>query len=191
LDEIQSKMYLISTNNKFNEHTNIDKEEFGVFLTYNLLENSAYNWKINMVYRESFFDAQENYKSYHQYDSFFHYKTKDIALSSLYSYFLSKNSFLFSSVGIMYSRANVAMSESVDDKFQDSYIDTNSRAFGGKIVMGYNYNYSDNLIFTLNIDAWRLKFDTLNVASRVGDTLSKGQLEEKSFSTYMGVSWLF
>jgi len=191
LNEIQSNMYIISSNNKFNERTNIDKEEFGLFLTYTLLSNSIFNWKINMVYRESLFDAQENYSTYHQYASFFHYKTEDIALSSFYSYFLTQKSFLFSSFGLMYSRVNIETSESVDGKFQDSYIDTNTKALGAKLGIGYNYNYSNNLTFTFNIDAWRLNFDTLDVASRVGDTLPKAKLKENSFSTYMGVSWLF
>ena len=48
-----------------------------------------------------------------------------------------------------------------------------------------------NLSLHLRTDAWKQKFDSLNVLSRVGDTLPSASLKEESYNTYFGVAWRF
>jgi len=191
IDEVQSNMYILSSSERLKNLTNIEKREFGVYTTYNLFQTRESSWKLNLIYRESAFEAQELLYGYHKYLSYFYYKTSDIALSFLYGYHFKKNHQLLGSAGLLYAYSSVKISESIDSKPQDSYIDTQTSAIGSKLMVGYSYHYSDKLIFNSRIDSWRFSFEKLQVDSRVGDILPKGSLEEKSFSTYVGFSLLF
>jgi len=191
IDEIESNMYILSSSERLKSLTNIEKHEFGIYTTYKLLQTRNSSWKLNLIYRESHFEAQDLLYGYHQYQSYFHYKTSDIGLSFLYAHHLTKNHQFFTSVGLLYAYSTVNISESIDGKLQDSYIHTKTSAIGNKLILGYSYHYSDKLTFNSRIDSWRFSFEKLKVDSRVGDILPKGTLEEKSFSTYVGFSLLF
>ena len=191
IDEIKSNMYILSSKERLHSYTNIEKDEFGIYTTYKLFQTRESSLKLNIIYRESSFEAEEKFSTYHNYESLFYYKTVDIGASFLYAYRFNKKHQLLGSVGVLFSRSIVNISESVDSKYQDSYIDTESSAIGSKLMIGYSYCYSDKLMFSGRVDGWKLSFDELNVNSRIGDRLPKGSLEERSFSTYIGFSLLF
>ena len=191
VDEIQSNIYLSSTQKRLGDRSNIDKNEFSFYLNYHFLREEKSSWSLNLIYRESIFDAKDSYDSFHHYSSYFYYKSKGLALSFVYANaFLEKNSY-FISAGVLYSQARVQVNESVDSIVQDAFIEENSHAMGLKVALGYNYNFSKNLIFNLRTDAWWLKFSKLNVNSKVGDTLPKARLKEESISSYLGFTWRF
>jgi hypothetical protein len=191
VDEIGSNMYFSTTQKSLGDRSNIDKNEFSLYLNYHFFQEEKSSCSLNLIYRESMFKARNSYQSFHYYSSYFHYKSKGLALSLVYTgRFLEKNSY-FLSTGMLYSQANVQVNERINNILQDAFIDEQSQAVGLKLALGYNYNFSENLILNLRIDTWWLNFSKLKVQSKVGDTLPSARLKEESSSSYLGFTWRF
>jgi len=191
LKELNSNMFVVTTQQKLGDQANIDKEEFGLYANYTLSQKENDAWRVNFIYRYSSLEAKDRYKEFNVYQSTFDYETQGVALSLVYAQTLNDKSSWFAQAGLLYSRAKVQLSESVNTQLQDSFVDDTAHALGGKVSLGYSYALSNQLFLTLRTDAWRLNFGELNVGSRVGDTLPKAKLKEQSFSTYTGLSWRF
>jgi opacity protein-like surface antigen len=182
VDEFNSNM------NNLKDNANIDRDEYAIYTNYTLKESEGYSWKINGVFRMSSLDASDSYRSYNLYSSQFRYNTQDLALSLGYSQDLDRDSLWFANGGILYSRAKVEMSESINSTPQDSFVDDSSSAIGIKLSLGYSYRVLPNLYLTLRGDFWQSDFNKLDVESRVGDTLPKASLGEKIYSIHTGVT---
>ena len=191
LKELNSNMFVVTTQQKLGDQADIDKEEFGVYANYTLSQKENDTWRVNFIYRYSSLEAKDSYKEFNIYQSTFDYDTQGVALSLVYAQTLNDKSSWFTQAGLLYSRAKVQLSESVNTQLQDSFVDDTAQALGGKVSLGYSYALSNQLFLILRTDAWRLNFGELNVGSRVGDTLPKAKLKEQSFSTYTGLSWRF
>lgn len=191
LKELNSNMFVVTTQEKLGDQADIDKKEFGLYVNYTVAQRKHDAWRVNFIYRNSSLEAKDSYKEFNVYQSTFDYATQGVALSLVYSQVLSDHSSWFAQAGLLYSRAKVQLSESVNTQLQDSFVDDNAQALGGKVSLGYSYALSNQLFLTLRTDAWRLNFGKLNVGSRVGDSLPKAKLKEQSFSTYTGLSWQF
>jgi len=191
IDELQSNMFVVTTQAALNDQAKIDKDEFAFYLQYTLEENEKESWGVNGIYRYASLDASDSYDSFFSYVSYFKYQTDGLALSLAYQRKVFETGIFFTNVGLLYSKAKVTMSESINGQSQDSFVEDSVYALGAKISMGYQYNYSKNLSFHLRTDAWKQKFDRLNVSSRVGDTLPSASLKEESYSTYIGMALRF
>ncbi|CAA6798853.1 MAG: Unknown protein [uncultured Sulfurovum sp.] len=191
VDEVQSNMYVVTTQSPLNDQARIDKEEFGLYVNYTLLENEKESWGLNGIYRYASLNASDTYDSFFHYVSYFKYQTDGLAFSLAYQRKVFEKGMLVANVGTLYSRAKVDMSESINGQFQDSFVDDSVNALGLKIALTYKYEYSKNLSLHLRTDAWKQKFDSLTVSSRVGDTLPSASLKEESYTTYVGVAWRF
>jgi hypothetical protein len=191
VDEVNSNMYVVTTHKQLTNQAQIDKKEFAFYTNYTLVQKENSSWRLNVIYRESKLDAKDSYSSFNDYQSYFSYDTKGLALSLVYADRLTEESSYFVSSGVLHSRANVKIDESVNRVNQDAFIDNHSSATGLKVALGYSYNFSKHLIFTIRSDAWRLNFSKLKVHSQVGDSLPKATLKEQSFSTYTGFTWRF
>jgi opacity protein-like surface antigen len=188
VNEFNTNMSVTSTDQSLGDRANIDREEYAIYSRYIIKESDSYSWKINGIFRISSLDATDSYRSYNLYSSQFRYNTQDLALSLGYSQNLDRDSLWFANGGILYSRAKVEMSESINSTPQDSFVDDSSSAIGIKLSLGYSYRVLPNLFLTLRGDFWQSDFDKLKVESRVGDTLPKASLEEKIYSIHTGVT---
>ncbi len=191
VNELNSNMYVVSTYEKLSNRADIDKKEFGFYLNHTLKEYADEVWKLNIIYRYSSLDAQDSYYSFYDYKSIFNYKTEGLALSLVYAKHLSQRHLWSAKAGLLYSKAEVQISERVNRNKQDSYIDDKRDAVGFKLGVGYHYEFSKNLFFTIRADAWKLYFGDLKVTSLVGDRLPSATLTEKLFTSYTGVTWRF
>jgi len=191
LNEISSNMYMVNTDKKLTNHAKIDKKEFALYTNYMLFQNEKSSFRVNVIYRESELDATDSYRSFNDYQSYFNYDTKGLALSFVYAKKLNKKNSCFISSALLYSKANITIDETVNQLKQDAFIEADSSATGVKIALGYSYILSNYLIFTLRSDVWWLNFSKLHVQSQVGDSLPKATLTEQSFSSYMGLTWRF
>lgn len=191
VDEVNSNMYVVTTHKQLTNQAKIDKKEFGFYTNYTLFQKEKRSWRLNVIYKESQLNAKDSYSSFNDYNSYFYYDTKGLALSLVYADKLNEESSYFISSGLLHSRAKVQISEAVNGVEQDAFIDNGSSATGVKVTLGYSYNISKNFIFTVRGDAWRLNFSKLKVHSHVGDSLPKATLKEQSFSTYTGLTWHF
>ncbi|CAA6812407.1 MAG: Unknown protein [uncultured Sulfurovum sp.] len=191
VDELQSNMYVVTNNSPLNDHANIDKNEFGVYVNYTLNQSDKESWKLNFIYRYASLDAMDSYRSFYDYGSKFKYETNGLALSLVYARAFNKQHSWFAQAGAVYSKARVDMAEYIDNNPQDSFVDDASSSLGAKFGMGYNYNVNKNLFINVRADAWRHDFDKLKVTSRVGDSLPKATLKEQSLTTYGGLTWRF
>jgi len=191
VNEIGSNTYFSSTQKSLGDKSTINKSEFSVYLNYHFFQEEKSSLSLNLIYRESMFEARDSYESFYYYRSYFYYKSKGLALSFVYANtFLEKNSY-FISTGVLYSQAKVQVNERVDNSLQDAFIDEKSHAIGLKLALGYNYNVSKNLILNLRTDMWWLNFSKLKVTSKVGDRLPTARLKEESINTYLGFTWRF
>jgi len=190
VDEFGSNMIINQTDRGLGDRAEIDREEYSIYSNYTLKESDSDAWRVNGVFRVSSLDAVDSYYSYNYYSSFFSYRSQDVALSLVYSQKKENNrdSSWFINGGVLYSKVQVEMQESINSKLQDSFVDDSSFAFGAKLSMGYNYRVFSNLFFTLRADYWQSDFKKLDVKSRVGDTLPRATLREKIYSIYMGVT---
>lgn len=191
VNELNSNMYVVSTYEKLSNRADIDKKEFGFYINYTVKEYADEVWKLNMIYRYSSLDAQDSYHSFYDYKSLFNYKTEGLALSLVYAKHLAQRHLWSAKVGLLYSHAEVQMSEMVNQNKQDSYIDDKRDAVGFKLGMGYHYEFFKNLFFTIRADGWILDFGDLKVTSLVGDRLPSARLKEQSFTSYTGFTWRF
>lgn len=191
VDEVQSNMYVVTIQAPLNNRAKIDKDEFALYANYTFLESENASWGLNTIYRYANLDASDAYSSFFNYVSYFNYQTDGLAFSLAYQRRVFEKGMFFTNVGVLYSKARVNMSESVNGQFQDSFIDNSVNALGAKVSMGYKYDYSDNFSLHLRTDAWKQKFNSLTVSSRVGDTLPSASLKEESYTTYFGVAWRF
>ena len=191
LKELNSNMFVVTTQQKLGDQAALNKEEFGLYANYTLIQKENNTWRVNFIYRYSSLEAKDRYKDFNIYQSSFDYETRGLALSLVYAQMLNDKSSWFAQTGLLYSRAKVKMSESVNSQLQDTFVDDNAQALGGKVSLGYSYALSKELFLTLRTDAWRLNFGELSVSSRVGDKLPNAKLQEASFSTYAGLSWRF
>ncbi|MCH9740548.1 MAG: hypothetical protein K0U38_06880 [Epsilonproteobacteria bacterium] len=191
LNEIKSNMYTTSTHKALGDHADIDKNEFALYGNYTLKEDEKSSWRINSIYRYASLNAKDSYLSYHSYESLFKYKTQGLALSVVYSQKLTQNALWSISTGLVYSQAQVKMSESVDSTPQDSYVDDQSQALGFKLGANYNHKILENLFFNLRTEWWQSNFGELEVDSRVGNKLPSASLKEQTLSVYSGVTWRF
>ena len=191
LKELNSNMFVVTTQQPLGDYADIDKHEFGFYVNYTLAQREYDAWRVNFIYRYSSLEAKESYKNFNIYQSSFDYETRGFALSLAYAQTLSTKSSWFVQAGVLYSQAEVEMTESVNAYLQDTFVDENTNALGGRVSLGYAYALSKGLFLTLRTDAWRLNFGELNVGSRVGDTLPKATLKEQTFTTYTGLSWRF
>ena len=189
LDERNSNMHLAESKKKLGNKAEIEKNEFALYGNYTFLESIESQWRLNLVYRKSFLYAENSYVSFHNYGSSFKYDTSGLAFSLVYGRIVNKKNNFFINGGVLYTEANIQIDESINNKIQDTSIDTKSHALGGKLALGYNYNISKNLIFNLRTDTWLLNFDKLIVKSKVGDQLPNASLKEQSFSSYIGITW--
>jgi len=191
LKELKSNMFVVTTQEKLADQANIDKEEFGVYVNHTLKQEVDETWSLNFIYRYATLEAQDSYKNFNTYATVFDYKTEGLALSLVYAKVLSDETSWFAQAGLVYSEASVKMSEFINAQSQDSFVDDDTRALGGKLSMGYTQAINKNLFLTVRADAWRLNFSKLKVDSQVGDVLPKASLREESYSTYMGMTWRF
>jgi len=191
VEALNSNMFVVTTAEKLGDHAKIDKNEFGVYLNYTLAENDKHRWSLNAIYRYSRLEAEDSYRSFLAYQSSFDYETQGLALSLGYLQRLSEQSSWFAQVGLLYSKANVKMAESVNGQLQDSFVDDTVNSIGKKVTLGYSYRLDSKFFLVLRADAWSVNFGALTVLSRVGDSLPKATLNEHSFTTYTGISWRF
>jgi len=191
IKELNSNMFVVTTQQKLGDYAHIDKEEFGLYTNYTLAQYQDAVWRVNFIYRYSGLEANDSYKDFYFYQSNFNYETQGVALSLVYVQSLSDKSSWFTQAGLLYSKAKVKMSESVNTYLQDTFVDDEAQALGGKFSLGYSYELTKELFLTLRMDAWKLKFGELTVISRVGDILPSAKLKEHSFTTYTGLSWRF
>jgi hypothetical protein len=191
LEELQSNMYVVTTQSPLNDTANIDKDEFAFYVNYTLFQSKRDVWKVNAIYRYATFDAIDTYSSFNHYSSKFDYQTDGLALSLVYVQTLQEDFFWFAHAGVVYSKADVQMSEYINANPQDSFIDESTYSLGTKFSMGTNYKVNANLFLNLRFDSWQHDFEKLAVSSRVGDTLPKATLKEQSFTTYGGFTWRF
>lgn len=136
-------------------------------------------------------NALDSYVSFLNYSSHFKYETHGLALSLAYQRKVFEKGVFFMNVGLLYAKANVEMSELINARLQDSFVEDTVNSLGSKISLGYQYEYTDNLALHLRVDAWRQAFDRLEVTSRVGDSLPSASLSEESYMTYLGLAWRF
>ena len=191
VNELKSNMYVVTTQSPLDDKANIDKDEFALYVNYRLKESADDVWKINLIYRYASLDSTDSYVSFYDYASHFKYQTDGLALSLVYSQMLNERDSWFINSGVVYSRAKVEMSETIDHNLQDSFVDDSTNSIGFKFSAGYNYKVTNRLFLNIRADAWRDNFNKLSVTSRVGDSLPKAELKEESFSTYTGVTWRF
>jgi len=191
IDEVTSNMYVINTKNRLTNHAQIDKKEFALYTNYMLFQKEQSSWRLNLIYQERELDAKDNYRSFNEYQSYFYYHTKGLALSLVYADKLNKKNSYFISSGLLHSRAEVKINETVNTLKQDAFIENDSSATGLKVAIGYNYSLSSHLLLSLRADAWWLNFSKLKVDSEVGDFLPKARLKEQTLSSYMGITWRF
>lgn len=191
LKELNSNMFVVTTQQKLDNQANIDKEEFGFYVNRTLSTYEDEVWSLNFIYRYARLDAEDSYRSFNTYASTFDYETQGLALSLVYAKVLSRERSWFAQAGLVYSQASVQMSEFINAQSQDSFVDDDATALGGKLSMGYIQAINEKLFLTLRTDAWRLNFSKLKVDSRVGDTLPKAKLKEQSFTSYAGLTWRF
>ena len=191
LNEIGSNMQVSTTKKSLNDISHMDKDEFALYTNYIFSHNKMSHWGVNLIYRQGTLKARDSYQSFYAYESRFKYQTEGIALSLLYTRTITQQSSWFLNVGVLYSRAEVSISEYVEHQAQDSFVEDSSRAVGTKLSMGYNHQLSNNLFFNIRMDGWRLNFGQLSVSSHIGDSLPKATLREESYSTYGGITWRF
>jgi len=191
LKELNSNMFVVTTQQKLGDQADIDKDEFGLYANYTVAQRENETWRVNFIYRYSSLEAKDSYTEFYVYKSRFDYETKGMALSLVYAQTLNDKSAWFAQAGLLYSRAKVKMSESVNAQLQDTFVDDKAKALGGKISVGYSYVLNKQLFLTFRTDAWRVNFGELEVSSRVGDSLPHAKLKEQSFTTYSGLSWRF
>ena len=191
VDEVQSNMVISSTQKALNNRATIHKRESAFYINRTLLQKEQRTLKLNLLYRQSSLEAEDIFVSFYHYNSHFNYTTKGVAFSLVYSDRINKRSFYFINLGMLYTKAKVEISESVESRLQDIYIDNRTDALGVKVAVGYSYTFSNSLIFNLRMDGWWLNFDRLKVESLVGDKLPKASLKEQSFTSYTGFSWRF
>ena len=191
VNELESNMFVVSTQSPLNNHARIEKNEFALYVNYALKENEIDAWKLNVIYRYAVLNALDSYVSFLNYSSHFKYETHGLALSLAYQRKVFEKGVLFGSIGLLYSRANVEMSESINARLQDSFIEDTVNSFSSKVSLGYQYEYRKNLALHVRVDAWGQKFDGLEVSSRVGDSLPSASLLEESYTTYLGLAWRF
>ncbi|CAA6813301.1 MAG: Unknown protein [uncultured Sulfurovum sp.] len=190
-DEIKSNMYVVTTQAPLNNWARIDKDEFALYANYILAEGDKSSWAVNSIYRYANLNASDAYDSFFNYISYFEYQTDGVALSLAYQRGMLEKGMLVSHIGLLYSKAEVSMSESINGHFQDSFVDDSVNALGFKASLAYNYAYSKNLSLHFRTDIWKQQFNSLAVKSRVGDTLPSASLKEQSYTTYFGVAWKF
>jgi len=191
LNELSSNMFVITTQKPLNDNAKIDKDEYGIYSNYVFSENSMHQWGVNFIYRYAQLKGKDSYETFLSYQSNLSYLTHGIALSLVYVQALSKKSSLVLKLGAVYSRAEVEMSESVNQQLQDSYVDDRVYALGTKMGLGYNYRLNKNFFLTSRIDGWKSNFASLSVQSRVGDSLPSASLREASLTSYTGLTWKF
>lgn len=191
LDEVQSNMYVVTTQAPLNNHARIDKDEFALYINYTLKETEETLWGLNSIYRYARLDASDAFNSFFNYVSYLKYQTDGLAFSLNYQRKVLEKGLFVTNLGVLYSRATVNMSESANGQFQDSFIEDSVNALGMKVSLAYKHEYSENLLFHIRTDAWRQNFDDLSVSSRVGDSLPKASLKEVSYTTYVGLAWRF
>jgi len=191
VDEVTSNMYVVNTDKKLTNQAQIDKKEFAFYINYTLVQKKQSSWRFNLIYKESLLDAKNSYHAFNDYQSYFYYQTKGLALSLVYADKLNKKHGYFISSGLLQSRVKVSISETVNTIKQDAFIESDSSAIGLKMAFGYNYILSSHLILSFRSDAWWLKFSKLKVNSEVGDSLPKATLKEQTIGSYMGLTWHF
>ena len=190
VDEVESNMFVTSTHQPLNNHATINKRESAFYINYTLSQQEQRSWRLNLLYRHSSLEAEDSFVSFYNYRSYFNYDTEGVALSLVYSHQIGEG-FYFLNTGVLYTQAEVKISDTIEERLQDVFVDDRNSAVGFKVAMGYSYNLTENLIFNLRADAWWLRFHSLKVASLVGDQLPKAELKEESFTTYTGFSWRF
>jgi len=191
LKELESNMFVVTSQSPLNNHAQIDKNEFGLYVNYTLQENSHDAWRLNAIYRYASLDAFDAYRSFLDYNSHFKYQTNGLAFSLQYQRKVFEKGLLFANAGLLYSQAKVKMSESVNGQSQDSFVNDTVKALGSKFSFGYQHSYAQKLSLHIRTDVWRQNFERLAVTSQVGDSLPKASLKEQSYSTYMGLAWRF
>jgi len=191
VDEIESNMYVVTTHSPLNNHANIEKDEFALYLNRTLKKGEKNLWRVNIIYRYSLLNTVDRYGSFHHYSSNFSYQTDGLALSLFYDKKLNQRDSLSLGGGLVYSRAEVKMSEFIDDEPQDSFVDNKVNALGVKLSLAYNHKLFSDFFLNLRVDGWQHHFEKLPVTSRVGDNLPSAELRENSYTTYGGVSWRF
>jgi hypothetical protein len=81
LKELNSNMFVVTTNKDLGDKANIDKEEFGVYVNRILKQYEDEVWSLNFIYRYAMLDAEDSYRSFNTYVSTFDYETQGLALS--------------------------------------------------------------------------------------------------------------
>lgn len=191
LKELQSNMNVVTTQAPLADHANIEKKEFAFYMARMLKESKNSSWHLNAIYHYALLEALDNYRAFYNYESEFDYATQGVALSLVYSQKLSEEASWFVNTGLLYTQAEVKMSERINADSQDGFVNDKARALGLKLSLGYNHQLSEHLFVNFRTDAWKLNFGELEVTSSVGDTLPKAKLREQSFSNYLGFTWRF
>ena len=191
LDEVKSNTYVVTTKASLNDRATIDKNEFALYLNYRFFEGEDSSWGVNTIYRYAHLHAIDAYGKFYHYRSHFSYQTEGVACSLGYRKKLFERGALVTHLGVLYSRAGVKVSESVNGHPQDSFVDDGLNTLGRKVSFAYQHHYTKNLSLHLRTDFWKQKFNHLNVTSHVGDLLPSATLKEESYSTYLGMAWRF
>jgi len=188
IQEIESNVNISEVGNRLNDEATIARIDLSLYATYHLSSLLDFN----MVLRHSKLDASDSYLSFIDYNTDFQYQTDGLAFALTFNKKFAEKHHVWLSSGLAYSNATVKISESVNSKLDDTYIDDSSTAVGFKLGTGYSYEYNKNLIFKISGDFYRFDFGNLEVRSRSQNSLlESATLNEKTLSFRAGVSYRF
>ncbi len=188
IKEIESNVNISEVGNLLNDEASIDRMELSLYATYHLSNIIDFN----MVFRHSKLNASDSYVSFVDYNTDFEYQTDGLALALTFNKIFAKKHQIWLSSGLAYSHAFVKISESVNSKLDDTYIDDSSTALGFKLGTGYNYQYNKNLIFKISGDFYQFDFGNIEVRSKSQNSvLENATLNEKTLSVRAGFAYRF
>jgi len=177
---------LSSSSGVLNDSADIDRNELSFFINYKIDEEFGFN----AVYRYANLKSTDSYVDFKKYNTTFNYATHGLASSVVYT----PNFFdgLFLSSGFVYSKANVEISEKVNNIKDDVFINDSPSSFGVKLGGGYSYAFNKNLVLKFSTDWYKFDFGKLNVNSfSTNKTLEQASLNEETYSVRLGISYKF
>jgi len=188
-DEQNSQMQIDGTNNKLNDIAEIDRKEFSIYTNYSLDKDE--HWRLNIIYRFSSLNATDSFKEDGKtYSTDFNYNTRGLSSSIFYinHFDKAKKHFYYLNGGVVFSQADIDISE----KNNDAFIDDSSQTLGFKFGLGYKGQIIDNLFFDVKGDMFRYNFGKLNVKSKYENSnFSNATLKEEIYSFRVGLSYSF
>ena len=188
VEELESNVIVEREGGRLNDLATINRSEVALYMGYKINDSM----RLHALFRESKLKAEDSYVAYIAYDTEFDYQTDGLALSWLYHKTLFSYHAIWSSIGLDYSRAKVSISERVNSRVDDAYIDDSSYSLGYKLGVGYNYLFSDNIILKLGADYYKFDFGALDVSSKMQqEVIEKAYLTEETYSMRCGIVYRF